>query len=169
MQGSEVATEPEALMADGGRAIVEGVERLGAGWVVGAVTHIVDAWGELDDTARAKVLDDARSAGDRAAARVVTELDALFALPALEQRSTPLAIVRTLRFEATDVLRTVGVPEVVRDEYEIRAFPDDIYGIVPKAITELGDEDLGGALLAWGIGKARAIRERPQPGQGVEL
>ena len=156
-------------MADGARAIVDGVERLGAQWVVTAVTHIVDAWGELDDTARAKVLDDARSAGERAAARAVAELRSLFAQAPEAQRTTPLAVVRSLRYEATEVLRAAGVPEVVRDRYEVRAFPDDIYGIVPKAITDLGDEDLGGALLAWGIGKARAIRERPAPGEGVEL
>jgi hypothetical protein len=155
-------------MEEGARAIVDGVERLGPQWVVGAVTYIVDAWGELDDTARVKVLEDARSAGDLAVNRVVAELRELFALPAAEQRTTPLAVVRTLRVEATEVLRAAGVPEVVRDEFEVRAFPDDIYGIVPKAMADLGDEDLGGALLAWGIGKARAIRERPQPGQGVE-
>ena len=156
-------------MADGARAIVEGVERLGAQWVVDAVTRIVDAWGEHGGTARAKVIDDARSAGEQEAARVVAELRDLFALAPTAQPTTPLAVVRTLRYEATAVLREAGVPEVVRDRYEIRAFPDDIYGIVPKAVTDLGDEDLGGALLAWGIGKARAIRERPAPGEGVEL
>ncbi len=108
------------------------------------------------------------SAGERASARVAAELRALFALDPLSQRTTPLECVRSLRREATEVLRRAGVPEVVRDRFEISAFPDDIYGIVPKAVTDLGDEDLGGALLAWGIGKARAIRERPRPGQGVE-
>jgi hypothetical protein len=156
-------------MADGARAILDGVERLGPRWVVTAVTHIVDAWGELQDTARVKVLEDARSAGESAATRVAGELRTLFAQAPEAQRTTPLALVRTLRFEATAVLRAAGIPEVERDQYEIRAFPDDIYGIVPKAITDLGDEDLGGALLAWGIGKARAIRERPAPGEGVEL
>jgi hypothetical protein len=32
----------------------------------------------------------------------------------------------------------------------------------------LGDEDLGGALLAWGVGKARVLRDRKNPGAGVE-
>jgi hypothetical protein len=162
-------TDPETLMADGARAIVDGVGRLGARWVARAVMQIVDAWGGLDDRARTAVVEEAREAGGRAAARVVGELRHLFARPPAAQRSTPLAIVRSLRYEATDVLRRAGVPEVVRDRFEVRAFPDDIYGIVPKAVTDLGDEDLGGALLAWGIGKARAVRERPASGEEVEM
>jgi hypothetical protein len=79
-----------------------------------------------------------------------------------------LVIVRSLREEATQVLRAAGVPEVERDPYDARAFPDDVYGIVPKSIVELGDEDLGGALLAWGMGKARVLREQKFPGEGLE-
>ena len=41
-----------------------------------------------------------------------------------------------------------------------RAFPDDPYGIVLKNPTELGDDQLGGALLAWGLGKAKVLRAR---------
>jgi hypothetical protein len=163
-----VTTDPEALMAEGAQAIVEGVERLAADWVVGMVTKIVDAWGRLDPSARAAAIDNARAAGNGAATRVAAELRQLFAQDPAGQRATPLEIVRSLRREPTAVLAAAGVPEVERDPYEIRAFPDDIYGIVPKAVADLGDEDLGGALLAWGIGKARAVRRRAEPGQGVE-
>ena len=48
------------------------------------------------------------------------------------------------------MLRAAGVPEVVRDPFETRAFPDDVYGIVLKTPAELGDDELGGALLALG-------------------
>jgi hypothetical protein len=64
------------------------------------------------------------------------------------------------------VLAEAGVPPVVRDQYDARAFPDDLYGIVPKAITELGDDELGGALLAWGIGKAKAVQDPPSQRNG---
>jgi hypothetical protein len=57
-------------------------------------------------------------------------------------------------------LRAAGVPAVVRDPFEIRAFPDDLYGIVLKNPAELGDDGLGGALLAWGLGKAKVLRSR---------
>jgi hypothetical protein len=150
----------EALMAEGAAKLVDGVQRLGAGWVVRAVTEIVDAWGRLDAGSRAATITAAHAAGTRAAARVAGELRALFALDPQVQRATPLEIVRSLRREATAVLAAAGIPEVERDPYDERSFPDDVYGIVPKAVTDLGDEDLGGALLAWGIGKARVMRER---------
>ena len=84
----------------------------------------------------------------------------MFALDPAAQRVTPLEIIRSLRREAAAVLREAGVPEVVRDPFETRAFPDDVYGIVLKSPTELGEDELGGALLAWGLGKAKVLRAR---------
>jgi hypothetical protein len=155
-------------MRDGAGAIVDGVRRLAAAWVVRTVTAIVDAYGRLDDDTKQRALAAAHDAGERGAQRVAGELQAFFARPPAEQRTTPLVIVRSLRAEATEVLRGAGVPEVERDPYDARAFPDDVYGIVPKSIVELGDEDLGGALLAWGMGKARALREQKFPDEGLE-
>jgi hypothetical protein len=160
--------EADALMQDGAHAIVEGVRRLGAAWVVRTVTQLLDAYGRLDPPVRQGAVDQAQDAGARAADRVAHELEEFFALPPVEQRTTPLVIIRSLRNEATEVLRDAGVPEVERDPYDARAFPDDVYGIVPKSIVELGDEALGGALLAWGMGKARALREQQFPGEGLE-
>jgi hypothetical protein len=166
--GSRTLAASEELMDEGARALVDGVERLGAAWVVNAVMRIIDAYGRVTEPARVRALADARAAGERAATRVASELRSLFALDPAAQRATPLEIIRSLRAEATEVLADAGVPEVVRDDYDMRAFPDDIYGIVPKYATDLGEEDLGGALLAWGMGKARVLRERADPGQGVE-
>jgi hypothetical protein len=155
--------DPDVLMAEAAQRLVAGVERLGADWVVGAVAAIVDAWGRLDPDARAATFEQARLRGDLAAARAARELRALFALDPAAQRATPLEIVRSLRREATEVLAAAGVPEVERDPYESRAFADDVYRIVPRSLADLGDEELGGALLAWGLGKARALRERQNP------
>jgi hypothetical protein len=157
---------PDPLMVEGERALVEGVERLGPEWVVRAVTAIVDAYGRLDSATRDETLAAARPAGNAAATRVAAELRELFALDPADQRVTPLEIIRGLRREPTEVLATAGIPEVERDTYDSRAFPDDRYGIVPKSVVELGDDELGGALLAWGIGKARILRERAEPGPG---
>lgn len=151
-------SDPRALMDDAAARIVAGVEVAAARWVEGAVARILDAWGGLDAGDRGEAEAHARRLGAAATARVVGELGALFALPAAEQRRTPLEIVRTLRWEATEALRDAGVPEVERDAYDTAAFPDDAYGLVPRSIAELGD-DLGGALLAWGIGKARVLQE----------
>ncbi len=149
-----------ALLTEGAARLLDGVARLGATWVVRAVAGLLDAWGGLDAPARVEALAAATAAGEQAAARVAGELRALFALDPAAQRATPLEIIRTLRREATAVLRAAGVPEVVRDEFEVRAFPDDVYGIVLRTPAELGDEDLGGALLAWGLGKAKILRSR---------
>lgn len=154
-----------ALMADGAARLIDGIDRLGAAWVVRAVTGILDAWGRLDADARATALDRAEVAAAAAATRVESELDQLFALDPAGQPATPLEIIRSLQREATEVLRAAAVPEVVRDEFETRAFPDDVYGIVLKTPAELGDDELGGALLGWGLGKAKVLRaraDRPQ-------
>lgn len=152
--------EGAELMAQGAELLLDGVARLGAAWVVRAVTGLIDAWGKLDPAARVAVLARAAGAGSDASARVQAELRDLFALDPAAQRATPLEIIRSLRREAGEVLRAAGVPEVVRDPFEIRAFPDDVYGIVLKIPAELGDDDLGGALLAWGLGKAKVLRAR---------
>jgi hypothetical protein len=157
--GAEDAEEAgRALMAEGATRLIEGVTRLGPSWVVGAVTGLVDAYGRLDAAARAAAAAAATQAGARAAARVADELRRLFELDPAAQRATPLEIIRSLRREASEVLQAAGVPEVVRDPYEVRAFPDDVYGIVLKTPAELGDDELGGALLAWGLGKAKVLR-----------
>ncbi len=108
----------------------------------------------------------ARMAGDVARARVLGELDALFALAPAAQRATPLQIVRSLRFEVTAVLSAAGIPDVVRDEFDARAFPDDRYGVVPKAFADLGDDELGPMLMAWGVGKTLVLRASTRDDSG---
>jgi hypothetical protein len=169
----DAADDPAALerrgaerMAEAGAMISAAVERCAAGWTERVVGELADRCGQLAARQRDVLSADAQRAGERAAARVAAELRAFFALDALQQRTTPLAIVRTLRVEATDVLTRAGVPPVVRDPYEARAFPDDIYGIVPHAIAELGDDELGAALLVWGLGKAAVLRARSSQHEG---
>jgi hypothetical protein len=152
--------EEAALMEQASTAIVAGVERLAADWVVAAVTRILDAWGRLDAFERAVALDHARVAGTEGRARTVAELRELFATDAASQRTTPLAIVRTLRREATRVLAAAGVPPVERDPFDTRAFPDDVYALVPQSLADLGDDDLAPMLMVWGIGKSKALRAR---------
>jgi hypothetical protein len=150
--------EGHALMADGAQRLLAGVHAGGRAWVEAAVARVLHAWGALDGPARAEAATAAAAAGTRAATRVEDELRVLFDADPAAQRATPLEVIRSLRREATEVLRAAGVPEVVRDPYESRAFPDDVYGIVLRTPADLGDEELGGALLAWGLGKAKFLR-----------
>src|SRR5262249_37415965 len=154
-----MAPNSQALMEEGAARILEGVEQHAASWVLRAVTNILDAWGRLDTAAYVAAIAHARDAGIVAAERVAAELAAFFATDVGDQRTTPLAIVRSLRIEPTNVLVAAGVRPVERDPYDQRAFPDDIYGIVPKDLGELGDEELGAALIAWGLGKSGVLRD----------
>ena len=154
---------PEELLTEGAAQLLAGVEQLGPAWVERAVEGIVSAWGRLDDETLARTRAAAVTAGRQATDRVLSELRALFALDPAAQRVTPLEVIRSLRREATAVLADAGIPPVERDEFDERAFPDDVYAIVLKSVVELGDEDLGPALLAWGMGKAKVLRSRANP------
>lgn len=149
-----------ALMEEAAPAIREGVERLAVPWVVRETTRLLDAWGRVDDATRARVLAQARDTGADATARVVAKLDDLFATDPAAMRGTPLEIVRTLRYEVTALLADAGVAPVERDIFEERAFPDDVYGVVPHSLAELGDAELGPMLMAWGLGKSMVLRAR---------
>jgi hypothetical protein len=148
-----------AMLEEAARAIVDGVAREVPGWCVRRVRELVDAWGGDPDT-RARAVDAAADAGERAAARVTAALAALFAQDVEAQRATPLQLVRSVYEEPTAVLAEAGVPPVVRDEFDERALPDDRYGLAPRNLGDLGDPDLGPMQLAWGIGKATVIRAR---------
>ncbi len=137
-----------------------GVERCGPTWVVASVTRLVDAWGRLDPEHRAATVAAAEAAAGPATERVVAMLRELFARDPAEQRTTPLQVVRALVAAPTDVLRSAGVPGVVRDAFEERAFPDDDYDLTPRTLGDLGDPDLGPQLLAWGLAKAAVLRAR---------
>jgi hypothetical protein len=157
-----VAAEETALerLRTMGETIVAGVERCIPTWVVAQVRRVVDAWDRLDPAERARAENEARQAGTAASARVTAELSALLALDPAEQRATPLEIVRTATREPTAVLERLGIPPVVRDDFDERSFPDDRYALVPRTLGDLGDDTLAPLHLAWGIAKAAVLRAR---------
>jgi hypothetical protein len=150
--------EAETRLDETGAAILRGVEECLPGWAEREVARVVDAWGRLDRGARTGALAEARVAGAAAAGRVTGELRTLLSTPVAEQRGTPLELVRTAYREPTAVLAAAGVPPVVRDPFDERAWPDDVYGLVPRSLGDLGREDLGPLHLAWGLAKAAALR-----------
>ena len=60
------------------------------------------------------------------------------------------------------MLAAAGVPPVVRDGFDERAWPDDHYDLVPHTLGDLGDPDLAPLLLAWGMAKAAVLRARAE-------
>jgi hypothetical protein len=107
------------------------------------------------------VVEEARQAGEQAALRVTAELRDLLAVDPAEQRATPLEIIRGAVAEPTAVLAGAGVPDVVRDPFEERAWPDDRFGLVPRTLRDL-DPDLAAIHFAWGIAKAALLRARAE-------
>ena len=86
----------------------------------------------------------------------------LFSLLATDvdaQQSNPLHILRTSTASATQMLQGLRVPEAQRDEYEVRAMPDDVFAIGPLTWRDLG-EDVHEAGIFWGAWKAATILTR---------
>lgn len=163
-------TEPTPTPEDAARAprrleetaaaIVAGVEAWVPQWVRTQVTRVLDAWGRAAPDARAQAEAQAVEAGEAAARRVATALRELFATEPERQKATPLEIVRSAYREPTEVLAAVDVPPVVRDEFDERSWPDDVYGLVPRTLGDFGDPELAPLQLAWGMAKATVIRAR---------
>jgi hypothetical protein len=145
-------------------ALVEGIGEALPAWATRAADALLTAWGELADARRREVVADAREAGERAARRVADELRVLLALDPAEQRATPLEIIRSAVAEPTGVLAAAGLPDVVRDPFEERAWPDDRFGLVPRTLRDL-DPDLAAVHFAWGIAKAALLRARAERSQ----
>ena len=149
-----------ARLDESGAAIVAGVQAQVPAWAQAKVARLLDAWGGTSPESRARADAEAIVAGRGAAGRIVAELRALFAIDPMEQGATPLEIVRTAYREPSAVLAAAGVPPVVRDEFDERAWPDDVYGLVPRTLGDLGDPELAPLHLAWGMAKAAVIRAR---------
>ena len=129
-----------------------------------AVDSAFGAWFLARVTATAGRGDAALDEAARAAAGWVrTELAALLATGAEQQRTNPLQLLRSAARFATPVLRDMGVPEPLRDEFEQRAMPEDPYGIGPLAWIDLGEE-VHEAGITWGAWKAATIMSRHRDG-----
>jgi hypothetical protein len=160
MTGSDEEQQGLRLLREASDAILVGVERELPGWVARSVTTILDAWGRTPTDVRALAQHGAVDAGRAAAARVGAELRELFALDVDRQSRTPLEIVRSAYREPTAVLAAAGVGPVVRDEFDERAWPDDVYGLAVHGLGDLGDVELAPLQLAWGLAKAKVLRAR---------
>ena len=161
------AAVARARLQEASDAILAGVTRMLPTWVEQRIAFIADAWGRLDPPTRAALDAGAVDAAAAATTRVTGALRDLFATDAAAQRTTPLEIVRSAAREVTAVLADAGIPPVDRDAFDERAFPDDVYGVTPSTLADLGDEDLGPLQLAWGLAKTRVLRaDRALPGDG---
>ena len=148
-------------------ALVAGLEAALPDWAARSADDLLTAWGALEPARRGEVVADARRAGEEGARRVAAELIELLALDPAEQRATPLEIIRGAVAEPTEVLAAAGLPDVVRDPFEERAWPDDRFGLVPRTLRDV-DPDLAAVHFAWGVAKAAVLRARAERSEQPE-
>jgi hypothetical protein len=143
-------------------ALADAVEEALPRWVSRSVERILVAYRGAADPA---VMAEAAEAGLRAVADVMPRLRALLATDVDDQRTNPLSILRGAVGYPTEVLRDAGVPGVVRDDFDERAFPHDDYGLTPATWADV-DPSLHEPGLAWGAAKAHVhlSRRRGRPG-----
>ncbi|MDE0804859.1 MAG: hypothetical protein OSA99_16245 [Acidimicrobiales bacterium] len=146
----------EERFAEISHALVEGVEAVVPGWIERLVVQRVRAW--CGDVAPA-VVAAAATAGSAAAADVVPRMRSLVETDLDDQRTNPLSLLRDATRFAHDVLADVGVPEVARDQFSTRSFPDDVYGLVPATWEDV-DPALHELGLTWGAAKAFLFKAR---------
>jgi hypothetical protein len=133
-------------------ALADAIVRALPGWVERSVSRRLLA---PDASASAA----AHDAGRRAAAEVGAQVTALLAADIDEQRTTPLALLRSAVRYPTDVLRDAGVPPVDRDPIQVRLLPDDLYDLSPANFADV-DPALAEPGMVWGAAKALAHRRR---------
>lgn len=137
-------------------ALADAVDAALPRWVERCVRRLVVAHrGVVDE----EVLARARAAGEQARVEIGGRLRALVALDIDEQRTNPLAVLRAAVRYPTEVLRAAGVPEVVRDEFAVRQFPDDVYDLTPASWRDI-DESLHEPGMIWGAWKAHQHLQR---------
>ncbi|MDZ7675532.1 MAG: hypothetical protein U5K30_10745 [Acidimicrobiales bacterium] len=136
--------------------LVETVAAVVPGWIERLVTERVRAWrGEVNEEVAAT----AARAGTAARDDVVPALRALVDTDIDDQRGNPLALLRGATSHAHAVLADAGVPEVVRDQFAERSFPDDVYDLVPASWDEV-DPSLHEIGITWGAAKAHLFKAR---------
>lgn len=148
-----------STLADHAQALADAIEGVLDKWVVRCVVDLVTAWrGSVDPEVR----EAAERAGERCRAEVGAEMRALLESDVDAQTATPLVILRRAVSYPTAVLADAGVPEVVRDGFAERMFPDDVYGLAPATLAEV-DPSLAEPGIAWGAAKAFEHRRRHRP------
>jgi hypothetical protein len=90
---------------------------------------------------------------------VHSRLADLLSRDVLEQRTNPLAIFRQATRPISELLKTAGCAPVVRDEFDERSFPDDIFGLSPATWVDI-DETMVEPGIEWGAWKAATIMMR---------
>jgi len=158
----DLPARPDEVLAACAAALLDAVDAALAPWVQRCVEGRWRDWtGDEPDAALRRAAEDA---GRAAQAETMAELRRLLDTDVEAQWTGPLAVLRRVVAHPTAVLRAAGVPPVVRDDFAVRNFPDDDYGLSPAAFADI-DETLHEPGLIWGAAKAHVVltRRRARP------
>lgn len=96
---------------------------------------------------------------------VVDELEELLGLDPEQQRTNPLSVLRAAVRFPTELLVENCVPPPVRNSFDTRIHPLDIYCLSPATWADV-DQSLSEPGLIWGAWKAKTILDRRQSDRG---
>lgn len=154
------STPDDLLFADYGTALVDAVDAAVGGWVRRCVeSRSTTAGVPIDETVGSHI----DVAAEECRASVVAAMRDLLLRDIDEQSATPLTILREAVSFPTAVLAGLGVEPVDRDEFDRRAFPNDVYGLTPAGFGDV-DQSLVEPGVAWGAAKAHLHRSRRRSG-----
>lgn len=147
------------LLAEVAGQLAAGIDAALPGWVERSVLERAEAW---RPGLGAELRPAAAAAGRAARDEVGPLVRALLEADVDQQRTGPLAVIRTAVRHPTEVLAAAGVPPVVRDEFAVRTFPEDRYSLAPASFADL-DPALAEVGMVWGAAKAHVVRHRHHP------
>ena len=140
--------------------LVQALESALPEWVIDCVEKISVAW---EGQTSPQLLAEAEQAAKKCYDEVMPDLRALLLTDIDIQFVSPLSVIRKAVSFPTKVLRDNNVPEVNRDEFAIRNFPEDVYDLSPASFGDL-NEELHVLGIAWGAAKAHTHLQRRKQG-----
>ncbi len=140
--------------------LVQALESALPEWVIDCVEKISVAW---EGQTSPQLLAEAEQAAKKCYDEVMPDLRALLLTDIDSQFVSPLSVIRKAVSFPTKVLRDNNVPEVNRDEFAIRNFPEDVYDLSPASFGDL-NEELHVLGIAWGAAKAHTHLQRRKQG-----
>jgi hypothetical protein len=134
------------------RALADAIDTVLPEWVERCVRSRL---GSMTDEVLAATADAAR----RARVEVGAEIRDLLLRDVDEQRTNPLALLRSAVRFPTAVLRDAGAAAVDRDPFSLDRFPDDDFDLTPATWSDV-DPSLVEVGISWGAAKAFVHKQR---------
>ena len=136
--------------------LIDAVDQVANDWLVRIATNVCrNHFGPVPEELTSSI----QTAAHEGRAWIVMQLREVLGADVDAQAGNPLQILRRAVGFPTAVLKSAGVPHVIRDEYEMSINPDDVYGMYPAHWSDV-DESLTEPGIVWGAAKAATVLQR---------